>query len=158
MKSPKIVTVIIFALCLMSCSSGRGLSTDETFPVSESDDFSVSGVTTQYISIDNTGPIIIRCYCQKRSITRHSENAKLTLVIAGTHSSVGYHGTQDKPDVIAPQLLRFAERREGNSLILESKEYTYIHHAFIIDDLQITAPAGIKVIVEPISYSTLEGR
>jgi len=123
-----------------------------------SDDFSVSGETTQTIKVDEDVSVTIRCFCENRTITRTSSNSEIKLVIMGTHGSGGYHGEQYKPKSIAPGLLKFVEKRANRNLILESREYTYIHHAYIIDALEIIAPADTVINISPISRDELEGR
>ena len=123
-----------------------------------SDDFAVTGKITQSITIENDLPVVIRCYCENRTINKNPNENILELKITGTHASVGYHGEQEKPEFISPGLLRFVEKRNSEGLILESREYTYIHHAYIINSLQISAPAETEVRVMPLSLEELEGR
>jgi hypothetical protein len=122
------------------------------------DDFSVSGRITQDISVQGTRTVVIRCFCPNREVRRDAAAKGMRLRIEGTHSSVGYHGLQEKPTRLDEDLLRFVERWDGESLTIESREYTYIHHAFILDKLDIVAPPALAVIVKPLDRNELEGR
>ena len=123
-----------------------------------SDDFSVSGETTQTVEVDEDVSVTIRCFCENRKITRTSSEGFIVLIIRGTHGSVGYHGEQHKPESISPNLLEFVEKRSNANLVLESREYTYTHHAYIVDELEIIAPTDATIIVSPVSQNELEGR
>lgn len=123
-----------------------------------SDDFSVSGDLHQRVSVADSDVIVVRCYCPNREVIYSSNVSYVELHGVGTHSSKGYHGEQEKPRSVSPELLRFSERRTDGRLILESREYTYIHHAFLVDLLRLTAPVGQDVRFEPISPGELEGR
>jgi hypothetical protein len=91
-------------------------------------------------------------------VERSSSASGVELDIEGTHSSQGYHGNQEKPRTVAPELLRFAEHRSDGEVLLESREYTYIHHAYLIDHLAVVVPPGQEVRFEPLAYQELEGR
>jgi len=125
---------------------------------SSSDDFSVSGTITQTITIEKSRPVTIRCYCKKRTLKTNSTENTLELKITGTHGSGGYHGEQDKPETISPNLLRFVEKRTNEGLTLISHEYTYIHHAYIVNKLEISAPLGAKINIQSVSREDLVGR
>ncbi len=123
-----------------------------------SDDFSVSGTTVQAISIEDNQLVTIRCFCPNISVKRDTIENILSLKITGTHGSGGYHGDQVKPESISENLLRFVEKLNTSELILESHEYTYIHHAFIIHMLEISAPSNAEIRIEVISDEDLHDR
>ena len=123
-----------------------------------SDDFSVSGTTEQTIPIEDKQLVTIRCFCPNISVKRDVFENILSLKITGTHGSGGYHGEQVKPESISENLLRFAEKLSANELVLESHEYTYIHHAFIIHLLEISAPSNAVIRIEIISDEDLHDR
>jgi hypothetical protein len=141
-----VLSIACVALCLGGCARTR------------SDDFSVSRGLRQRVSSERTDTIVIRCYCPRREVVRSSRVSGVELDVDGTHSSQGYHGDQEKPRTVAPELLRFVERRSDGEILLESREYTYIHHAFLIDHLRVIVPAGQEVRFEPLAYQELEGR
>ena len=123
-----------------------------------SDDFSVSGSIAQSIPIKTNQTVTIKCFCRNRTIKTNEIGNTLELSVTGTHSSVGYHGEQEKPEFIAEGLLRFVEKQTTGGLTLESREYTYIHHAYIIDQLEVVAPPDTEIHIRPILYDELEDR
>jgi hypothetical protein len=98
----------------------------------------------------------INCYCSTNISINSGEYFEAT--IEASLSSLGYHGYQETPSSIGQALMHFVESREGNKLILTSKENTYIHHSFIIEKLSIKLPKDIKLTFNPIKYRALEGR
>jgi len=46
----------------------------------------------------------------------------------------------------------------GSKMKIESKEYTFIHHAFLIDKIVITIPTEVQFSYNQINYNSLEGR
>ncbi len=143
----RLFVVLVAAPALSGCAA-----------IGRTDDFSVSGDYVQRVSAKTVQTVVIRCHCLNRVVTQTPGLDDIQLRISGTHSSVGYHGPQIKPDAIDTELLRFVERRADGTLVLESQEYTYIHHAFIIDSLQVFAPADRVLRIEPLDDGELEGR
>ncbi|MCC3859919.1 hypothetical protein [Pseudemcibacter aquimaris] len=123
-----------------------------------SNDFSLSGSITQVINAEDVRNVIIRCYCPNQTIKKNNDDKSLKLIIQATHDSVGYNSYQDIPSEINSNMLRFHERIIEDKIVLESQEFTYIHHAFKIDDLIINAPSDLIIKIEPISELELEGR
>jgi len=134
--------IAALALCLGGCT----------------DDFSVSAGLRQHIASERADTVVVRCYCPSREVVRSSSVSGVELDVEGTHSSQGYHGEQEKPRTVAPELLRFVERRSDGEILLESREYTSIHHAFLIDRVRVIAPEGQEVRFEPLAYQDLEAR
>ncbi|HJU39671.1 MAG TPA: hypothetical protein VJ724_08875 [Tahibacter sp.] len=126
--------------------------------VRASDDFDVSTTITQNVALRGLKSVVVRCYCPKRDIRHDAKHDDLRLQIHGNYSSVGYHGNQEKPTSVPREQLAFVEQWGANSLTLVSHEQTYIHHALIVVDLDIEAPAGVDVRIEPIPADELEGR
>jgi hypothetical protein len=143
---------ICFAvLLLVACRPPVIASTRE-------DDFSVGGRLDQVAAVDGVQRIAVRCYCFKRQLREVAGSREVVLRLSANWSSVGYHGRQEKPGHIPEALMRFRETRDGGVLTLESREYTFIHHAFLPSDLVIETPAGMPVTIEPVERSELEGR
>ncbi|MBL8297220.1 MAG: hypothetical protein JNN30_02625 [Rhodanobacteraceae bacterium] len=80
------------------------------------------------------------------------------LEIAATYDSVGYHGKQEKPERIEDTRMRFVTRRDGDALVLESRERSMMHHAFVLNRVDLALPDGVALQLELISSSALEGR
>lgn len=127
---------------LVACTVGAGCA--RLFP----DDFSVSGETTQREEVSDLRAVIIRCFCPDRAITPVEGATQLELRISATHSSVGYHGEQDRPST--QEDFGFVATRADGVLVLESPEYRYIHHTLIFTRLRVLAPAAVDVRFEPL--------
>lgn len=124
----------------------------------QADDFTVSGSLEQSINIEGIQNIEIHCYCESGLERKDSLDESLSLKVNGTHSSVGYHGEQKIPEEVSKNLLSFKETRNGTTLKLESHEYTYIHHAYFINHLEILVPSTIDVELIKLKRPELEGR
>ena len=122
------------------------------------EDFNLDESFTQSVQIEDIDFVQIYCYCSNRIDIVRDETENLVLEIEANHSSIGYHGNQEIPDKIPEELLKFSVDKNANSLSLLSKEYTFIHHAFIIESLEIRVPSGVRVKITPIEYKQLEGR
>jgi len=129
------------------------------YPVSaQADDFTVSGSLEQSINIEGIQTIQIYCYCESGFVIKDSLNKTPSLKVNGTHGSGGYHGEQKIPKEVSKGLLSFKETRIGSTLKLESHEYTYIHHAYLINHLEIFVPPTINVELIRLKHRELEGR
>ena len=135
-----------------------GIALAGTAVTQTSDDFDISTTITQNVSLRGLKTIVIRCHCPKREIRHDAKRDDLRLQIHGNYSSVGYHGKQDKPRSIPREQLAFVEQWGANSLTLVSHEATYMHHAMAVVELDIDAPAGVDVQIDPIPADDLEGR
>lgn len=125
-------------------------------PKRVSDDFSISGNTVQRVALDGATHVIVRCYCVTRAARTEVDAADVVLRIAVNYGSLGYHGKQNKPAQIDDERMHFASSRDGDALVLESREWTMIHHALIVSAVDIVVPDGIGVRFEPITSSALE--
>ena len=112
----------------------------------------------QTIDIGDAASVTIRCYCQSHRVENHFESRPLVLDITGTYSIGGYHGSAEdagaKP--IPAKALQFSVSREGSVLLLESPEWEYIHHSFLIDDLVVRS--ALPVHFEHLTYRQLYDR
>lgn len=124
----------------------------------DNDDFSVTAQSQQQVAVDGVRQVVLRCYCLWRRVVEVDGLPQIEITSKTTYSSVGYHGEQDKPKTISEAAMRFIQRRNGDTLILESRENTFIHHAFLLDDLEVRIPPGLPYTVEPFSRAQLEGR
>jgi len=116
------------------------------------------GSSDQIIDAKDIKAIHIHCYCKSGFVRKISTDNKIAVRVVGTQSSVGYHGSQDIPKDIPEKLLSFKESRNGSFLKLESREYTFIHHAYLIDFLEVSAPEKVKIIKLPLRWNELQGR
>ena len=121
-------------------------------------DYRVSGGAKQTVDLEGIREVTVECYCRESVRIHYDETEALRLDITGELSSVGYHGRQSKPATVPPGMLRFSVVREGDRLTLSSSEYTYIHHAFIIERLGLAAPRDVALVFHPLKWGELEGR
>jgi len=129
------------------------------FPIlSNASDYFVVGTTNQVVAIDAYKRIEIDCYCSNNvEIIKYNE-PHLQLEIYGEESSVGYHGNQESPKEVRTESMRFTIGKSKDTLILSSKEWTYIHHAFFIKKLVVSVPESVQVVWTKIKGRDLEGR
>ena len=121
-------------------------------------DYAVMGGFDKSINIEGIQTVQIYCYCESGVIRTESFDEKLTLKVIGTNSSVGYHGAQEIPEEISEDILYFKVTRIGSTLKLESHEFIYIHHAYLIDHLEISVPPRIDIQLNKIEWDELQGR
>ncbi len=143
----RIVFIVSFAL-LASCSF-RGIH------------YFSSASYSQKVPVGDVNTVTIRCYCPTYTVTREYERDDLLLDVSGDFSIVGYHGSAEDAGAqpLEPEELAFAVTKKEDSMVLDSKEWTYIHHAQLIDKLIVHAPAdGVGIVVEQLEYGELEGR
>ena len=123
------------------------------------DDYNISRNYTQTVDLSGIHTVILQCYCQNRTIqtgTVSGDIKTLTLDIRLNLGSRGYHGQQKKPDVLPPDALEFVSQKQGDTLILQSQENTYMHHFFLVNKLRVTLPPDIQLHIQPLT--SLEGR
>lgn len=147
---PRYLLVLSALVVLGACARPR--------PVSDNNDFSITAQSQQQVALDGIRQVVLRCYCFRRRVVEVTGLPQIEIASTTTYDSVGYHGQQDKPKTIDDAALHFIERREGDTLILESRERTYMHHAFLLNDLEVRIPAGLPHTVEQITREQLEGR
>jgi len=124
-----------------------------------STDFYIRNATVQRIAVPRDQTIVIKCYCPSRKATEDANSTELELRFSGTFSSVGYHGDQKKPSSIPEKFMRFTVTKNGSKLTIESHEFQFIHHLFVIDELEVVYPRGSGgVAFDPLSGNSLEGR
>lgn len=123
-----------------------------------SSDYSVTSRLEQIIDAQAIDTIHIHCYCRSGFVRRTSTNNEFMLKVIGTMDSVGYHGSQSIPKEVPKELLSFKETRNSSFLKLASREFTFIHHAYMIDSLEIIVPDKTKVILLRLDRRELEGR
>lgn len=121
-------------------------------------DFSVRGSIEQKLDLENIEQIVLHCHCQNSFKRTQSVTGNFKLKISGTYDSVGYHGNQHIPSEMPSSMLDFTELRSNSTLTLISRERTFIHHAFLIDDLELIIPDSIDVQLRKVARYELEGR
>ena len=121
-------------------------------------DFSVTDSMTQTINADNIKHLIIECYCNKGVDVIETQIKTIEIDIKGRLLSVGYHGEQEAPKEIGQEILSFKTKIQNDTLYVISKEWAYIHHFYVIDNLKIQIPKGMNYEIIKISGAELEGR
>jgi hypothetical protein len=147
------------AACAVGCSTPNDPEAIRLeAPYGRGIEFTDKANQTQSIDIGDAGAATIRCYCQSHRVEMDFKAREITLEIAGTYSIGGYHGSAEDAGArpIPEKALHFSFRREGQVVILESPEWEYIHHSFLIDDLVVRSP--IPVHFEHFAYEQLENR
>ncbi len=137
--------IAIWLVTLAGCAS---------YPV----EFTVKVTQRQRVPLSGATEVLVRCYCPKQVAITHSKSVDLVLDVAGTYGSGGYHGKQEKPKSMPRELLTFLVRNEGGRLILESKEFTYVHHAYLLSAATVTVPRDVVVRFEALSRDDLYDR
>ena len=121
-------------------------------------DYAIIDQTTQKFDVKEIKEVELHCFCSNNIIMKRVDSTMMKLEITAKMGSIGYHGEQTKPKGIASELLEFDSEQDDGVLVLISKEYTFMHHAFIVKSLVVHVPRGIKYRVIPIHPSTLKGR
>jgi hypothetical protein len=122
------------------------------FSVSCSSDYSVEDSITQTIPAANINLLIIECTCTDTVRIKEGEDDVIVARISGELSSVGYHGDQTAPDEIGEKMLSFKVRVNGDTLHLISKEWSHIHHTFLIEKLELEIPRHLKYELVNVSW------
>lgn len=122
------------------------------------DDISVSGMLEQTVPLDGAKRVVVRCYCPQRATQTAKTADTVVLDIAAIYDSVGYHGVQKKPERIEDAQMRFVATRDGDVLVLESREWRSMHHAFRLTHLRIVLPDNVELQVESVPLNAREGR
>ncbi len=121
-------------------------------------DFSVEDCLTQTVNAENINYLIIECYCDNGVEINKKLTETINIDITGKLESVGYHGIQNKPEEIGEKILFFKTEIKNDTLRLLSKEWTFMHHSFLIDKLIIQIPERMKHEIIKINGQKLEGR
>jgi hypothetical protein len=124
----------------------------------DSSDYEVTGKAEQVVPLTQAGVIVVRCHCPRREVVVGTSADRLEIHTVGAKSSYGYHGTQARPGSVPAAALQFHVDVRPGALILESREWTHIHHAMLLENVRVIAPAGREVRFEPIAMGDLEGR
>jgi hypothetical protein len=97
---------------------------------------------------------------EAKVVVQRGIDRQVILDITGRFSIAGYQGSREKAgarDLSGPELA-FSVSRSTGTLTLSSPEWTYIHHALLLDHLTITLPESITLQIRRISSDQLEGR
>jgi hypothetical protein len=146
MRLTGIVSIAIVILCNPGCVTTR------------SSDFKVTSKFVQHIPVPSSHKVVVSCYCSNRTSAESDTVRDIELHFVGSLSSVGYHGNQKSPTAVPIDLMQFKVSEQPDELKVESKEFTYIHHAFFLNNLEVLYPPGVTVSFEPVPSSALEGR
>lgn len=120
-------------------------------------DYSITDSLTQTVTAKETRFIEIVCHCPNGVDVTTSKDKVIQIDIKGSLGSVGYHGEQIVPEGIGEATLSFKVEESNDTLRLISKEWTYMHHAYIIERLKVTIPFGTKYTLKNIPAEELEG-
>lgn len=121
-------------------------------------DYSIKESMVQTITAEKINYLIIECYCDSGVWIQEFETNTIEIKITGILSSVGYHGLQEKPPKIGEKTLSFKPVINKDTLRLLSREWTFMHHAYLIDHLRIKIPKKLRYEIINIQGSQLEGR
>jgi hypothetical protein len=123
-----------------------------------SSDYSVEDSITQTIPVTNINYLVIECTCTDSVQIKEGKNDVIVAKITGEVSSVGYHGDQTTPDEIGEKMLSFKVRITADTLRLISKEWQHIHHSFLIEELELEIPRGVKYEFVKVTWDELNDR
>jgi hypothetical protein len=121
-------------------------------------DYSIEGSMTQTVNVENIDYLVIECYCDKGVDITESPTNTIRIDVKGSSTSVGYHGEQKTPNNIGEQTLSFKTEVKNHTLRLVSKEWKYIHHSYLINELDIQIPKKIKYEIVKIPERQLVGK
>lgn len=121
-------------------------------------DYSVVDSFSQSVNAVNVNYLIVECYCENGVEINEIQTNTINIDVVGNLASEGYHGDQKKPKEIKEETLSFKSEIVNDTLRLVSKEWTYIHHSYLIDKLKLQIPKGLKYEIVKIEGKDLEGR
>ncbi len=121
-------------------------------------DYSVTDSLTQKIETNRAKFIMIECYCNNGVDIEKTKNQFVTIDVKGNLSSQGYHGEQTTPKEIGKETLSFKVAENNDTLRIISREWTVIHHAYLIEELKISIPDEMNYQIKKILGNELEGR
>ena len=134
------------------------LSAAVVFIIGCSSDYSVEDSITQTIPVTNINYLVIECTCTDSVRIKEGKKDVIVAKITGEVSSVGYHGDQTTPDEIGEKMLSFKTRITADTLRLISKEWQHIHHSFLIKELELEIPRGVKYEFVKVTWAELNDR
>ena len=123
-----------------------------------SEDYLIEEESTQSLELRGANSITVRCYCYSEILLRRSLRDPPMLKVTATLESVGYHGPSERPKGIEKSLMVFEVLSKGDEVVVESKERTHMHTAFLIKKLELVLPPGVELHTESIPFQELEGR
>jgi hypothetical protein len=123
-----------------------------------SSDYSVEDSMTQTIPATNINYLVIECTCTDSVRIKEGKGDIIVAKIRGEGSSVGYHGDQTAPDEIGEKMLSFKVKANADTLRLISKEWAHIHHSFVIEELELEIPQGLKYELVKVRWEELNDR
>lgn len=126
--------------------------------VTIADDYSIVDSSIQSFPAKGITEIEISCFCSNDVKIKRTKRGDIKIEIEAKMDSVGYHGKQTKPKGISKTLLNFESYTTDERLELVSKEYTFMHHAFVIKKLTVYLPKNVRYRLMPIHYFMLKGR
>jgi hypothetical protein len=97
---------------------------------------------------------------EAKVIVQRGIDRQVILDITGRFSIAGYHGSRQNAgarDLAGPELA-FRVSRTTGTLMLSSPEWTFIHHALLIDHLTIALPESITLKIRRLTGDELEDR
>ena len=115
----------------------------------------------QIVQLMNDTEVVVESSMpEAKVVVQRGMASEVVLDITGRFSIAGYHGPRENAgvqDLSGPELAFTLSRPDG-TLTLSSPEWTFIHHALMIDHLTITLPESIALRLRQLSSDQLEGR
>ncbi|MCL5246242.1 hypothetical protein M4I21_10515 [Cellulophaga sp. 20_2_10] len=121
-------------------------------------DISINDFITQKLEAKNKKLLIIECYCDNGVTVKKTDDTLVIIKVKGNLSSLRYHGRQTAPKKIDTETLAFKVVETNDTLTIISKEWTRVHHSYVIQDLQISIPKHMTYELKKIAGVNLEGR
>ena len=113
---------------------------------------------TQTVSTEEVKYLIIECYCDNGVEIKKTKAKTIQIDIKGKLKSVGYHGKQEIPKEIREETLSFKTELKNDPLRIISKEWRFSHHSYLVDEIKIQIPKGIKYKIVKVQWGQLERR
>jgi hypothetical protein len=110
--------------------------------------------------VNDTEVVVESSMPQAKIVVQRGISPEVVLDITGRFSIAGYHGSRENAgvqDLSGPELA-FTLSRSNGTLTLSSPEWTFLHHALLIDSLTITLPESIALRARQLSSDQLENR
>ncbi len=145
-------TISLLLACTFCCVGGAAAG--------EANFHNAKNSLKQRVALTGYRSVNVVCYCETYSVRRDDNATSLQLEVFGSYSIAGYHGSKESAGLrpLDPQQLRFSESKTIESITLTSSEWSFIHHAVLIEKLEIVAPPGILVGVRQLSIDDLPRR
>jgi hypothetical protein len=146
-------STFLLALCLSVCGFAQPSSAQVFFDSSQAYHQAIRLMSETEVIVESSMP-------QEKVEVQRGTDGQVILSIVGRFSIAGYHGSRADAGAhaITGSDVAFRVSRTPDTLTLSSPEWTYIHHALLIDRLTIALPDAMAITFRRISSDELEGR